>query len=588
VQRAKIVLNAAEGHANVEIARRLEMTPEAVGHSRSAARRVSAVAGLAARSRRQLSLFGAAFVVCLGFAGAAPEAQAKKFRVNETVDRPGRCLSHPANCSLRQAINSANASRRNDKVIVRPGRYRLTRGQLVISKQGGTLKIRGAGSRKTTIEASARRRSRIFRITREVHDPVKIRRMKLTRGAPRSCGSGGAILYRATGTLTLKGLRVTHNETRLNGGGVQNHNGTLRVFNSRIANNSAADGGGGIGNDNLGTAIVRGSTIAHNTADEGGGIEVDEDGTLDVIDSKISANEALGDGAEGGGIHNDEDGGVWISGSTVSDNSSPDGGGIKNDEDGIVRVVASTFSGNTTLGGDGGGIENEEGGTVAVTNSTISGNEAVLDAAGPAGTEVKLGAGGGIVNAGGEIEIEAGTASASSSGSSSGSGATPHPSGGGCDEVEAENEEEAAEPDDNEEADGIVNVVSSTITDNSAALGGGIADNATTTVKNSIVANNRSSGAGPDCSGTLGGSGANLVRDLSGCTLSGPVIAGVDPRLGSLQLNPPGATATQALLAGSPAIDAAVGCPPPTEDQRGVTRPPSDGSCDLGAFELVP
>ena len=131
-------------------------------------------------------------------------------------------------------------------------------------------------------------------------------------------------------------------------------------------------------------------------------------------------------------------------------------------------------------------------------------------------------------------------------------------------------------------------MISSTVSCNAAALGGGIADNATTTVKNSIVADNRASGAGPECSGTLGGSGVNLVRDLSGCSVSGSVIAGVDPRLGPLQLNPPGATATQALLSGSPAIDAAVGCPPPTEDQRGAARPQSGVLCDLGAFELAP
>jgi uncharacterized repeat protein (TIGR01451 family) len=42
-----------------------------------------------------------------------------------------------------------------------------------------------------------------------------------------------------------------------------------------------------------------------------------------------------------------------------------------------------------------------------------------------------------------------------------------------------------------------------------------------------------------------------------------------------------------ALLAGSPALNLGVGCPPPATDQRGVTRP-QGASCDSGAFESRP
>jgi hypothetical protein len=58
-----------------------------------------------------------------------------------------------------------------------------------------------------------------------------------------------------------------------------------------------------------------------------------------------------------------------------------------------------------------------------------------------------------------------------------------------------------------------------------------------------------------------------------------------DAKLSPLQNNG-GLTATDALLAGSPAIDAAGNCPPPTTDQRGVTRP-QGAACDIGAFELA-
>ena len=46
-----------------------------------------------------------------------------------------------------------------------------------------------------------------------------------------------------------------------------------------------------------------------------------------------------------------------------------------------------------------------------------------------------------------------------------------------------------------------------------------------------------------------------------------------------------GPTLTHALLAGSPAIDAADNAVCPATDQRGVARPQGPG-CDIGAFEL--
>jgi hypothetical protein len=59
-----------------------------------------------------------------------------------------------------------------------------------------------------------------------------------------------------------------------------------------------------------------------------------------------------------------------------------------------------------------------------------------------------------------------------------------------------------------------------------------------------------------------------------------------NPLLGPLAFNG-GPTETQALLAGSPAIDAGAtdGCP--QFDQRGVARP-QGRACDIGAYERVP
>jgi hypothetical protein len=71
--------------------------------------------------------------------------------------------------------------------------------------------------------------------------------------------------------------------------------------------------------------------------------------------------------------------------------------------------------------------------------------------------------------------------------------------------------------------------------------------------------------------------GGNLVGNVP------PYAASIDPLLGLLSKNG-GTTATHALLAGSPAIDAGTseGCP--ATDQRGVTRPQGE-ACDMGSYE---
>ena len=124
-----------------------------------------------------------------------------------------------------------------------------------------------------------------------------------------------------------------------------------------------------------------------------------------------------------------------------------------------------------------------------------------------------------------------------------------------------------------------------TITDNSAGnTGGGIGK---ATMKNTIVTGNSPN----DCTSPVTSLGHNLDSDGS-CGLAGPGdISNANPLLEPLGDNG-GPTFTQALLPGSPAIDAGSSdCPPPATDQRGSPRP-VDGNgdtvtaCDIGAFEL--
>jgi hypothetical protein len=123
--------------------------------------------------------------------------------------------------------------------------------------------------------------------------------------------------------------------------------------------------------------------------------------------------------------------------------------------------------------------------------------------------------------------------------------------------------------------------------------GGGICNWGSVIIKNTIIANN--GGDGPDCSGTLNSQGYNLIENMEHCTITGIKkgnITGIDPLLGALAYNG-GPTKTQALLPGSPAIDAGYSFGT-TNDQRGFVRPydipnkpnVKDGS-DIGAFEYA-
>jgi hypothetical protein len=142
---------------------------------------------------------------------------------------------------------------------------------------------------------------------------------------------------------------------------------------------------------------------------------------------------------------------------------------------------------------------------------------------------------------------------------------------------------------------GIVNhvalqITNCTFSNNSASLGGGVLNTGTLEIGNSILnagdsGANISNGAG----GTVTSLGYNLSSDDGSGYLSGPGDQiNTDPMLGPLQDNG-GPTFTHELLPASPAIDAGDPnfIPPPFFDQRG---PGFDrvvnGRIDIGSFEV--
>ena len=214
--------------------------------------------------------------------------------------------------------------------------------------------------------------------------------------------SGGDTRVDLTG-LTIMGGAVTE----ANGGGLYNDNGTLTVTDATVSGNSATGEwpngcGGGIYNG-LGTLTLATSTVSDNLADSGGGI-FNGDGTVTLTDTTVSGNSVgedswWGPDAYGGGIYNS--GAVTLTNSTVSRNTASGnwvkGGGISNA--GTLALTNSTVSGNWAAGlyAYGGGISNWDG-TVTLTNSTVPGNRAGREWSDDA-------SGGGIYNSDGKVTL---------------------------------------------------------------------------------------------------------------------------------------------------------------------------------------
>jgi CSLREA domain-containing protein len=144
---------------------------------------------------------------------------------------------------------------------------------------------------------------------------------------------------------------------------------------------------------------------------------------------------------------------------------------------------------------------------------------------------------------------------------------------------------------------GDVVILNSTITNNHAIKGGGgvaagqgyapVSDAVALgvmTLQNTIVSGNTSTAGPAGChvkDQVIRSLGHNLASDSSCFLTATGDRPNANPRLGHLAANG-GPTQTQALLPGSPAINAAVRCP--NHDQRGFARPVGK-PCDIGAFE---
>ncbi|MDX1386049.1 MAG: right-handed parallel beta-helix repeat-containing protein [bacterium] len=539
------------------------------------------------------NIFGVSLIVFLsilvvGLTGV-PAGHCDTFTVTNLSDG----FPAPAG-SLRKAIEDANATDAHDTIVFAEGltgtivldglHLDVDRPVTIEGPGADVLGITTTDGTTRIIEAELPNSASLF----------TIRGLKLSRGGGEG-NEGGAIAMKGGGSLVVDACELSNNTVKNDGG--------------------SAGGGAIFLNEGTGGRILN-SVIKNNVGEGGGGAILAEEGTfLEIQDTEISGNTTESTTTPG---QFDDGGGIYFMGSAltvynsvISNNHSDDGGGILiNAQNEISINIGNSQIINNTCTDAGGGLAiegNEPSESLFnISNTEISGNSSGYDGGGLAMESVQ----GNINNstiadnfAGTEGEPEAGNGGGMYIESEGGlvtvlnttfSGNMANRAGGGI----------AAEEENN------LSFINVTIFGNLADAdgiqsdgevmddGGGLAiiDNEGSSVrmKSSILAGNFDATSAPDCFGALVSDGFNLLGNDEGCIflesagdLIGTAADPLDPLLDPELKDNGGPTPTHALLAGSPALDAAggnAGCGVDF-DQRGVLRPQGP-RCDMGAYEL--
>jgi uncharacterized repeat protein (TIGR01451 family)/CSLREA domain-containing protein len=237
-------------------------------------------------------------------------AHAAIFSVNSNLDvvddvpGDGSCTTAGGACTLRAAIQEANALGGADTINVPPGTYTLT-----ISGTGedaaatgdldiiGALTLSGSGATTTIIDGGGV--DRVF----EIFDPsVTLSRVMVQNGS--IAADGGGIRVRGAIPFTLSEATVRGNDAAgARGGGVFATSGTLNFTNVTVSGNSAARGGGITVQS--GSAFMTNVTVTANTASTSLGGGVLFGGASTVVNTIIANNIGTDcDSAIGPGTNN--------------------------------------------------------------------------------------------------------------------------------------------------------------------------------------------------------------------------------------------------------------------------------------------
>ncbi|MCW2963249.1 MAG: hypothetical protein JWO17_501 [Actinomycetia bacterium] len=319
---------------------------------------------LQARSVGKSLAFGLLlFLATFGLGGTSSAGLARSLSTVFTVDSTddtvdvapgnGMCADAVGACTLRAAIQEADATAGAVQITVPAGTYSLTianpstpfgviptianepaTGDLDVS---GQVTIAGAGVGQSVV--SAEYLDRVFQIVAGAN--VVLQGLTIQHGQPFDC-AGGVGVYNG-GTLDLERVDVFSNVGSCGtGGGIYNA-GTLTANATTIDGNGVSNSGGGI--FNAGIATFSAATFSSNSVVFGGGGGITNAGSLTLTDVTLSGNGA----------------------------TSSNGGALKL-IGGSAALQDVTIVSNGAGGSGGGGALRFDGGTATVKNTVLAYN----------------------------------------------------------------------------------------------------------------------------------------------------------------------------------------------------------------------
>jgi len=335
---------------------------------------------------------GVRLALAMLMAFAVAPARADTFTVSSTLDDvdatpgDGSCATASGACTLRAAVQEANAHAGADVITLPAGTFFLSltgvnedsaaTGDLDVLE---SLQIDGAGRESTIIDGL--QGDRILSAVTPISN-LTVRDLTMRNG--RVTGDGGAILIGFAPTV-LERVRFEGNTSLGFGGAVEQVVGSLTVTDCVFDRNTAQAMvapicGPAIGMGGGGDLTVTGSTFTHNRGIDGqtGAIEAQTSGKVTITSSTFSSNSAE---ESGGALLVFGASSLTLAGSTFTGNRSTNGVGTIIFSSGSANV---TISDTKVLGGSGrlAAVSLHTSGTVVISGSEFSDN--VSTAGGPA------------------------------------------------------------------------------------------------------------------------------------------------------------------------------------------------------------
>lgn len=338
---------------------------------------------------------GLAAALLLSAAGAP--AGAATFQVDTQLDAvdaaPGdhQCRTAAGTCSLRAAVQEANAIAGLDEVLLPAGTFSLTlagagedgaaTGDLDVKDD---LTLTGAGERLTIIDGG--RRDRLF----ESHPPAGGLTLWLTGLTVQNGGNvaahadGGCFLNPENGQLLLGEVTVRGCHSSRIGGAIFNA-GRFEGFAVSLVDNGdpkyETGAGGAVANVGASARVLLMlSELRGNRAQNGGALYTSAEFiTPNTNEVRIEQCSLIGNlvRQSGGAILNNSRSAVYLLDSTLSGNiAAGGGGGISNDGGGFFHIRNSTITRNQANIGGGIGEVHFSPDFILLRNSILAGNNA--------------------------------------------------------------------------------------------------------------------------------------------------------------------------------------------------------------------